>query len=126
MSLAGDSSTSPSTGPGMPADMGTSKGGLTPVATPSAQPWKWPVNFTSFGRPVSARASRMARCVASVPDIVNRTISARGDELGDPVGPLDLELVARAVVGAQAHLALTASTIAGWEWPRNSAPWPIQ
>ena len=52
MSLAGDSSTSPSTGPGMPADMGTSKGGFTPVATPSAQPWKWPVNFTSFGRPV--------------------------------------------------------------------------
>jgi hypothetical protein len=78
MSFGGDSSTSPSTEPGMPADIGISNGGFTPTATPSAQPWKWPVNFTSFGRPVAARASRMARCVASVPDIVNRTISAEG------------------------------------------------
>ena len=35
MSFGGDSSTSPSTGPGIPADMGISKGGFTPVATPS-------------------------------------------------------------------------------------------
>jgi hypothetical protein len=36
------------------------------------------VNLTSFGFPVAARARRIARWVASVPDMVKRTISAEG------------------------------------------------
>ena len=52
MSFGGASSTSPSTAPGIPADIGTSNGGFTPADTPSCQPWKCPVNFTTFGRPV--------------------------------------------------------------------------
>ena len=62
----------------MPADIGTSNGGFTPADTPSCQPWKCPVNFTTFGRPVQARARRSARWVASVPDMVKRTSSAEG------------------------------------------------
>ena len=52
MSLGGASRTSPRTAPGIPADIGTSKGGFTPEETPSCQPWKCPVNFTTLGRPV--------------------------------------------------------------------------
>src|SRR2546427_1668492 len=62
----------------MPADIGTSYGGFTAATAPSCQPWKWPVNLTILVRPVAARATRIARCVASVPDIVKRVSSAHG------------------------------------------------
>src|SRR2546426_3806280 len=64
--------------PGTPADIGTSYGGLTPATAPSCQPWKWPVNFTIFDRPLYAPATRLARCGASVPDMGERTHPAHG------------------------------------------------
>src|SRR5438045_9323647 len=64
--------------PGMPADIGTSYGGFTAATAPSCHPWKWPVNFRIFVRPVYARATRIARCVASVPDMVKRVSSQHG------------------------------------------------
>ncbi len=52
MSLGGQSRSWSRICVGTPADIGTSKGGLTAATTPSAQPWKWPWSFTTFGCPV--------------------------------------------------------------------------
>ena len=77
-----------------------------PAATPSCQPWKWPTKRITFGLPVKARASRSARCEASVPEPVKRTLSAHGHQAVDQLGPPHLELVGGAPVRAARHLPL--------------------
>jgi hypothetical protein len=51
---------------------------VTPNAMWSCQPWKCPRRRRSLFRPVAARARRSAISVASVPELVKRTISALG------------------------------------------------
>jgi hypothetical protein len=46
--------------------------------TASCKPWKCASNFTMCCRPVTARATRMASAVVSVPVIMKRTRSAPG------------------------------------------------
>jgi hypothetical protein len=48
------------------------------ASNPSTWPWYAPENFRSFSRPVTARASRIALIVASVPDDVIRSICTPG------------------------------------------------
>jgi hypothetical protein len=52
------------------------------------------------------RATCIARCVASVPEMVNRTSSAARDQLRDQLGRANLQLVAGAEVRAARHLIL--------------------
>ena len=126
MSLGGHRSAWSSTAVGTPADIGTSYGGFTAATTPSCQPWKCPWNFRIFGRPVKARAMRRARCVASVPDMVKRTIWAEGISFCTSSAHRTSSswLAPRCV--PRATCSWTALTTAGWQWPRNREPCPIQ
>ena len=112
---------SPSTGPGMPGRHGNLKGGFTPVATPSAQPWKWPVNFTSFGPARRGARSRIGQVRRLRPQHREPHHLRRGTSHVIQSAQSTSRFVARAVVGPQAHLPLTASTIAGWS-ARGTAP----
>ena len=53
------------------------RAGAPPIETSrwSVPPWYWPSILTIVLRPVAARASRIAVCVASTPDCVNRIMS---------------------------------------------------
>ena len=61
-----------------PAARTPSRRRVTLTITQSCVPWKAPSNFAIFGRPVKARARRTAFIVASVPELVKRTLSHRG------------------------------------------------
>ena len=63
---------------GTPAETGISNGSFTAAITASCSPWKCASNFTRCRRPVTARATRMASAVVSVPVIMKRTRSAPG------------------------------------------------
>ena len=69
---------------------------------------------------MNARAARMANIVASVPEFVNRMRSTDGSRRADLLGQLDLDLGRRRERRAARDLRLTASTTAGWAWPRMS------
>ena len=62
---------------------------------------------------MKARASRTAINVASVPEEVKRTRSADGTSVMTALGPVDLGLVAGAVMGAALDLRCTAATTFG-------------
>ena len=75
-----------------------------------------------LGRPVKPRASRMALMVASVPELTNRTrwtgstrpMISRASSVSAGVGaPKD---------SPSAAARCTASTTAGWAWPRIIGP----
>ena len=91
---------------GMPAGTPPSKCDMAPAATPSCQPWKWPTKRITFGLPVKARASRSARCEASVPEAGEAHALGAGDQAVDQLGPSHLQLVRGAPVRAELHLAL--------------------
>ena len=69
---------------GMPSEDGSGLGrvrppaalvsGVTLTSTVSWVPWKAPSNLAIFDRPVKARAARRAFMVASVPELVKRTL----------------------------------------------------
>ena len=73
-----------------------------------------------------ARAMRMARCVASVPDMVKRTSSAQGTSLFTSSAHRTSSSWQAPTWVPRAICSCTARTTAGWQWPRKSAPWPIQ
>ena len=115
----GDRAVGHTGGPGSPS-----------VATPlppatsraSVAPWKLPAKVTIRSRPVTPRARRTAVLVASVPEFISRTCSQLGTRstiasasfISRGVGaPYDVPSVAAAV---------TAPVIAGWAWPRMTAP----
>ena len=95
-----------------------------PPATSSASvaPWKLPANVTIRSRPVTPRARRIAVLVASVPEFIRRTRS----QLGTRSEIASASFISRGV-GAPYEVpsvaaAVTAAVIAGWAWPRITAP----
>ena len=93
-------------------------------STPSCQPWKWPTKRITFGLPVKARASRSARCEASVPEAVKRTRSAQGiRRLTSSAHRTSSSCEAPQCVPSFTWRSI-ASTTAGCPWPSSSAPWP--
>ena len=75
---------------------------------------------------MKARASRTAISVASVPDEVKRTRSADGISALDPLGPLDLELVAGAVMGAAVELGMHRRHHLGMAMPEQHRAVPAE
>ena len=63
-----------------------------PAITPSWVPWYERSNLATSGRPVNARAARMANIVASVPELVKRSRSIDGTRRRMLLGELDLGL----------------------------------
>ena len=75
-----------------------------------------------FQRPVKALASRRASIVASVPELVKRTISAEGTN-SPPVRPSEFRArVPSRGASREGAVARLASTTSGWLWPRSNAP----
>ncbi len=69
---------------------------------------------------------RSARCVASVPDMAKRTISAEGISLVISSAQRTSSSWLAPKCVPRAACSWMAFTTFGWQWPRNSAPWPIQ
>ena len=71
-----------------------------------------------FGRPVKARASRIANIVASVPELQKRTASTLGTRSHRMVASWTSAGFAAAKPVPRAACARIASTTFGCEWPR--------
>ena len=69
---------------------------------------------------------RSARCVASVPDIAKRTIWADGISLAISSAQRTSSSWLAPKWVPRAACSWMAFTTAGWQWPRKSAPCPIQ
>ena len=72
------------------------------------------------GRPVNARAARMANMVASVPELVNRSRSIEGTRRRISSASSTSVSVGAAKADPRRTCASTAATTAGWAWPRIS------
>jgi len=74
-----------------------------------------------LGRPVKARARRIANIVASVPELQNRTASRLGTRSHKRVASSTSIGFAAAKPVPRAACRRIASTILGCEWPRIKA-----
>ena len=107
----GSTATSPSIASGTPG---------VPVMTPSCVPWYDRSNLAMSGRPVNARAARMANIVASVPELVKRRRSIEGTRRRISSASSTSVSVGAANAEPRRTCASTAATTAGWAWPRIS------
>jgi hypothetical protein len=73
-------------------------------------------------RPVAPRARRIALMPASVPLLTRRTCSTAGHLGDDGLGQFGLALGRCAEAEAVAAAFCTASSTAGWPWPRIIGP----
>ena len=105
----GSSATSPDMTSGTPA---------VPAITPSCVPWYERSNLATSGRPVNARAARMANIVASVPELVKRRRSTDGTRRRISSASSTSISVGAANAEPRRTCASTAATTAGWAWPR--------
>ena len=101
----GSSTTSPDIASGTPA---------VPVITPSWVPWYERSNLAMSGRPVNARAARMANIVASVPELVKRSRSTDGTRRRISSASSTSVSVGAANADPRRTCASTAATTAGW------------
>ena len=69
---------------------------------------------------MNARAARIANIVASVPEFVNRSFSTDGRRRRISSASSISTSVGAAKADARRTCAVTASTTAGWAWPRIS------
>ena len=69
---------------------------------------------------MNARAARIANIVDSVPEFVNRSRSSDGSRRRISSASSTSTSVGAANAEALRTWAVTASTTAGWEWPRIS------
>ncbi len=73
-------------------------------------------------RPVAARARRIALIEASVPDEVIRIISTESKRSATSAASYTSPSVAAPKLVPRPAASATASTTAGWAWPRISGP----
>ena len=92
------------------------------------RPWKEPCSATSFLRPVYCQAIFIAASTASVPVLRNTRPSAQpGASLENSSTASSMAGVSKlepATISSAACLCM-ASTMSGFAWPRNAAPWPV-
>ena len=91
-----------------------------PAITRSWVPWYERSNLATSGRPVNARAARIANIVASVPELVKRTRSIEGTRRISSSASSTSVSVGAAKADPRRTWASTAATTAGWAWPRIS------
>ncbi len=101
-----------------PAGSSFAAGGWTLTATYSWAPWYAPSNLAILGRPVKARAARMAISVPSVPELVKRTVSSEGMRSHRSWARRTWDTVGVLKAVPFAAWAAIPSTSSGWAWPR--------
>src|SRR2546427_4234596 len=80
MSFGGQMTTWSSVAPGMPADIGTSYGGVTAATAPACPPGKGAGDFRIFVRPGAGRAPRIAGGGGSLPHLLEGVRSPPGPQ----------------------------------------------
>src|SRR6478752_8764133 len=119
---------------GMPLDIGVVAGasrpptrsefGTTENITASWCPWYEPSIFTMCSRPVAARAMRIALIVASVPELQNRTDSARKRRHSSSAKRMVDSVGAAKCVPVRAARSIASATF-GCAWPTTMEPNPL-
>ena len=95
-----------------------------PARTSSASvaPWKQPSNLTTRSRPVNARATRSADCVASVPELTKRSFRSEGTSARTFSASTFSRAVGAPKLVPSAAASAMALTMAGCACPARSGP----